>query len=396
MKKHVAIIGGGTASLFLASFLDTTIYDVCIYEKMNTLGRKFLVAGDGGFNLTHCEDLATLKSRYTPASFLELALDAFTNIDLRDWLMDLEIPTFVGSSGRVFPIKGIKPIEVLQAIKTHLKNKGVQLKFNHTFKDWDAESRLLFKRGQTINPDYAIFALGGSSWQVTGSNGAWQKAFRNKGISTNDFSPSNCAYKINWADDFFSKHEGTPLKNITISINDKTQKGEAVITQFGLEGNAIYGLSPHIKLELNAKGKTIVFVDFKPSLDQNKIITKLENAKANTTRTLKDKLKLPSAAIDLLKTSLTKEEYLDTSILTNRIKNFPITIVDSAPIDEAISTAGGIRLDAVDENFQLKKLKNQFCIGEMLDWDAPTGGYLIQACASSGVFLAKHLNQLQK
>lgn len=396
MKKHVAIIGGGTASLFLASFLDTTIYDVCIYEKMNTLGRKFLVAGDGGFNLTHCEDLATLKSRYTPASFLELALDAFTNIDLRDWLMDLEIPTFVGSSGRVFPKKGIKPIEVLQAIKTHLKNKGVQLKFNHTFKDWDAESRLLFKRGQTINPDYAIFALGGSSWQVTGSNGAWQKAFRNKGISTNDFSPSNCAYKINWADDFFSKHEGTPLKNITISINDKTQKGEAVITQFGLEGNSIYGLSPHIKLELNANGKAIVFVDFKPSLDQNKIITKLENAKANTTRTLKDKLKLPSAAIDLLKTSLTKEEYLDTSILTNRIKNFPITIVDSAPIDEAISTAGGIRLDAVDENFQLKKLKNQFCIGEMLDWDAPTGGYLIQACASSGVFLAKYLNQLQK
>ena len=131
MKKKVAIIGGGTAGLFLASFLDTTIYDVCIYEKMNTLGRKFLVAGDGGFNLTHCEDLATLKSRYTPASFLELALDAFTNIDLRDWLMDLEIPTFVGSSGRVFPKKGIKPIEVLQAIKTHLKNKGVQLKIKN-------------------------------------------------------------------------------------------------------------------------------------------------------------------------------------------------------------------------------------------------------------------------
>ena len=396
MKKKVAIIGGGTAGLFLASFLDTTIYEVCIYEKMNTLGRKFLVAGDGGFNLTHGEILDSFKARYTPTTFLERQLDSFTNIDLRDWFMDLGVSTFVGSSGRVFPQKGIKPIEVLQVIKVHLKSKGVQFKFNQTFKGWDSENRLLFEGDQTINPDYTIFALGGSSWKVTGSDGSWQKAFQDKGISTSDFSPSNCAYKINWTAEFVSRHEGTPLKNITISIKNKVQKGEAVITQFGLEGNAIYGLSPQIKLDLSAKREATVFVDFKPTLDIDTVVGKLENAKRNITQTLKEKLKLPIAAIDLMKESMTKEEYLDISILAKRIKKFPLTLVEAAPIDEAISTSGGIALGAVDKHFQLKKIENQYCIGEMLDWDAPTGGYLIQACASKGVFLAKHLNQLQK
>ena len=396
MKKEVAIIGGGTAGLFLASFLDTSIFDVCIYEKMNTLGRKFLVAGDGGFNLTHSEAIESFKSRYAPSTVLSEALDSFTNEDFRDWLLDIGIPTYVGSSGRVFPEKGIKPIEVLQTIKTYLENRGVQFRYNHLFEDWDTEERLLLDNDAVLNPDYAVFALGGGSWRVTGSDGQWQKTFSNKGILTKPFNPSNCAYKINWSPSYIQKHEGAPLKNISISIHDKIQKGEAVVTQFGLEGNAIYGLSPQIKLDLKAKGEAIVFVDFKPSLDHKSIEDKLENTKTNTTKTLKDKLKLPSAVIDLIKDSMTKEEYLDRPVLANRIKQFPLRVTGAAPIDEAISTSGGVDLDAVDSNFQIKKLKNQFCIGEMLDWDAPTGGYLIQACASSGVFLAKHLNQLQK
>ena len=395
MKKEVAIIGGGTAGLFLASFLDTSIYEVCIYERMSTLGRKFLVAGDGGFNLTHGEAFELFKTKYTPATVLSEALDSFTNDDLRSWLSEIGIPTFVGSSGRVFPNKGIKPIEVLQSIKGYLDHSGVQCKFNQSFVDWDTEGRLRFDNGTVIDPTYTVFALGGGSWKVTGSDGQWQRAFSEKGIPTKHFSPSNCAYNINWSPDFIKKHEGTPLKNISLSSQNKIQKGEAVVTQFGLEGNAIYGLSPQIRSDLKAKGAAPVFVDWKPSLDHGSIVGKLVAAKTNTTKALKDTLKLPTAVIDLLKEKLSKEEYLDTSTLAKYIKQFPLSITEAAPIDEAISTSGGIDLEAIDSNFQIRILKNQFCIGEMLDWDAPTGGYLIQACASSGVFLAKHLNQLQ-
>ena len=395
MKKEVAIIGGGTAGLFLAAFLDPDKYVVTIYEKMNTLGRKFLVAGDGGFNLTHGEEMPSFKSRYTPTDFLEAALESFTNSDLRTWLSDLGIPTFVGSSGRVFPKKGIKPIEVLRTIKTYLEKRGVQFKFNQTFVGWDTDDRILFDAEEVIDSDYTIFALGGSSWKVTGSDGSWKKSFEEKRIPTVEFNPSNCAYKINWSEQFTQKHEGAPLKNIAISIKDKTQKGEAVITKFGLEGNAIYALSPDIKVELKNQEASLVSIDFKPSLDQATVLDKLNKAKTNTTKTLKEILKLPSAVIDLIKEDLSKEEFLDNSYLASSIKRFPLTLLDDAPIDEAISTSGGVALEAVDKNFQLKKLDNQFCIGEMLDWDAPTGGYLIQACASSGVFLAKHLNRIE-
>ena len=395
MKKEVAIIGGGTAGLFLASFLDTSIFEVCIYEKMNTLGRKFLVAGDGGFNLTHAEAFEIFKTKYTPATVLSEALDSFTNEDLRSWLSEIGIPTYVGSSGRVFPNKGIKPIEVLQSIKDYLERRGVQCKFNQSFLDWDTEGKLRFDNGTVIDPAYTVFALGGGSWKVTGSDGQWQKAFSEKGILTKPFSPSNCTYKINWSPAFIKKHEGTPLKNLSLSSQNKIQKGEAVVTQFGLEGNAIYGLSPQIRSDLKAKGAATVFVDWKPSLVHESIVGKLAAAKTNTTKALKDTLKLPAAVIDLLKEHLNKDEYLDNSVLAKYIKQFPLSITEAAPIDEAISTSGGVDLNSVDANFQIKILKNQFCIGEMLDWDAPTGGYLIQACASSGVFLAKHLNQLQ-
>ena len=391
----MAIIGGGTAGLFFGAFLNTDRFEVTIYEKMNTLGRKFLVAGDGGFNLTHGEELSTFKSRYTPSAFLNDALDSFTNTDMRAWLLELGIPTFVGTSGRVFPEKGVKPIEVLSTIKSYIEKRGVQFRFNQTFTGWDAVDCILFDTEEVISPDYAIFALGGSSWKVTGSDGSWQKSFEEKGIPTVEFSPSNCAYKVNWSEQFIQKHEGAPLKNIAISIKDKTQKGEAVITKFGLEGNAIYALSPPIKSGLEHKKESIVFVDFKPTLDLSAVLKKLEQSKSNTTKTLKEALKLSAAALDLIKSSLNKEEYLDKAVLAKQIKNFPLSIIDSAPIDEAISTSGGLALDAVDKHFQLNNLKNQFCIGEMLDWDAPTGGYLIQACASSGVFLAKHLNGLE-
>jgi len=392
MKKKVAIIGGGTGGLFLAAFLDTKLYDVTIYEKKSSLGRKFLVAGDGGFNLTHAEGLSSFKSRYTPRSFLDDALDHFSNVALREWLQRLGIPTFVGSSGRIFPEKGIKPIEVLKLIEEYLTVKNVKFEFNKTFTGWDKNNNVTFDLKEIIKSDHTVFALGGASWKVTGSDGSWLDIFSQKGISTLPFRASNCAFKINWDEQFIKKYEGEPLKNISISLLDKTQKGEAVITNFGLEGNAIYGLSPEIQASLVSKKEVVVYVDFKPTIDLSTLREKIENSKSNTTTTLREKLKLPRSVVELIKTSLTKEEFLDIKVLAKFIKNIPLTITDSAPIDEAISTSGGINLNAVDSKFELKKLKDNFCIGEMLDWDAPTGGYLIQACASTGAYLAHQLN----
>lgn len=392
MKKKVAIIGGGTAGLFLAAFLDSDMYSVTIFEKNTSVGRKFLVAGDGGFNLTHSEELSSFKSKYTPASFLDQALDYFSNADLRTWLLGLGIPTFVGSSGRIFPEKGIKPIEVLNCIKAHLIQKNVKFEFNKTFTGWDKDNSLEFNSKEYIQTDYAVFSLGGSSWKVTGSDGSWLDLFSKKGIDTVPFRPSNCAYKINWNEKFIQRNEGKPLKNISISLNGKTQKGEVAITNFGIEGNAIYGLSPSIQTILASKNEAVIYVDFKTPYDLSALIEKITDSKSNTTTTLKEVINLPPSVVDLIKVTLTKEEFLDVQILAKFIKKFPLTIVDSAEINEAISTSGGINLNAVNSNFELKKVKNNFCIGEMLDWDAPTGGYLIQACASTGVYLAHQLN----
>lgn len=392
MKRKLAIVGGGTASLFLAAFINTEFYEVSIYEKNSALGRKFLVAGDGGFNLTHSEELSIFKTRYTQASFLDKALNNFSSTDLRDWLFRLGIPTFVGSSGRIFPEKGIKPIKVLKCIEAYLINKNVKFEFNKTFTGWDEVNSLVFNSTEIIKSDYTVFALGGSSWKVTGSDGTWLNLFKEKGIETLQFKSSNCAYKINWSEKFINKNEGKPLKNISISLNNKVQKGEAVITKFGMEGNAIYGLSPEIQKALASNKEAVVYVDFKPTYNLLNLFQKLTSTKANTTITLKKEINIPAAVIELIKKTLTKEEFLDIKTLTQFIKSFPLTIVDAAPIDEAISTSGGISLNAIDSNFELNKIKNQFCIGEMLDWDAPTGGYLIQGCASMGVYLAKLLN----
>lgn len=394
MKKRIAIIGSGSSAFLLAAFLDTEKFSVTIYEKNKNAGRKFLVAGKGGFNLTHSEPIDQLIKRYTPDDFLNKALLDFTNIDFRDWLDKIEVPTYIGSSKRVYPKEGIKPIELLTSILNHLKEKGITIKYEHTFSDWDDKDNPIINK-KTIQTDYTVFSLGGGSWKVTGSDGNWLDTFSKKGIKTKPFKASNCSYQVAWKDKFIQKHEGTPLKNITISCNNRIQKGEAVITKFGLEGNSIYGLGPQIRDKLLTDSKATVFIDFKPSLTAEKIHSKitLSNHK-NTAQILKKELKLSAPIIELLKTSISKAAYLNAESLSKNIKKFPLEIVNTASVDEAISTVGGIDLKAVSENFELKKMANQFCIGEMLDWDAPTGGYLLQACASTGVHLAKHLNEI--
>lgn len=395
MKKQVVIIGGGISAFLLASTLDTQKFKVTIYEKNKTAGRKFLVAGKGGFNVTHSESIETFIKKYTPTNFLENSLCSFTNTNFRNWLHKIGVPTYIGSSKRVYPKVGIKPIEVLNEILKHLKEKGVTIKYKHTFLDWNKDDNPIINN-KIIQSDFTVFCLGGASWKITGSDGSWLPTFSKKGIETIPFQASNCGYQIDWKPNFIQKNEGTPLKNITVSCNNKIQKGEAVITKFGLEGNAIYGLSPQIRAQLNSTKKTIIFIDFKPSLTLESIHSKIQSSRyKNTTQILKKELKLSSAQVDLLKIYLSKQSYLKPASLSENIKKFPLEIMNTATIDEAISTVGGINLNTVSDNFELKKLPNQFCIGEMLHWDAPTGGYLLQGCASMGFYLGNYFNKIK-
>ncbi len=393
MKKRVAIIGGGAAALSVASFLDSSKFHISVYEKNKALGRKFLVAGKGGFNLTHGEAMSEMTSRYAHQSTLNGALSSFTNDDFRVWLASIGIPTFVGSSNRVYPKKGIKPIEVLHAIEKTLVLNAVKIHFGKTWIGWDENEALIFKDGTTVSPDYCIFALGGGSWKVTGSDGTWRSEFKKKGIKTNNFEASNCAFQVNWETAISDKFAGKPLKNISITCDNKSQKGEVVLSQFGLEGNAIYALSPEIRKQLK-KGKATIYIDFKPTFSTDALLKKLTNTKAkNITDCLRNELNLSALQIGLNKTYVSKDDFNNHSILAGKIKKFPIEIKGIAHLDEAISTVGGVDLKEITPNFELTKKQKSYCIGEMLDWDAPTGGYLIQACFSMGYYLAQHINQ---
>lgn len=404
MRKTIAIIGGGASALALATALDENKFDITIYERHATLGRKFLVAGDGGFNLTHSEEMGQFITRYTSeSSNLLNSLRAFTNIDTRSWLKSMGIETFVGSSKRVFPVKSIKPIQVLNAILTTLKNKNIHLKTRHTWQGWTAQNELLMSHNEqnmVVKADVVVFSLGGASWRKTGSDGLWSHFFAEKGIEIVPFQASNCAYRVAWSDAFLAQAEGKSLKNIALKCGDKSQKGELVITKFGLEGGAIYALSPAIRQQLKTLNTANVHLDLKPVLSELEIKTKILQINIRSiTQLLKDQLHLSDVAIALLKSHLNKSEFTDREILVEKLKNLPLSlgvltdsITAAAPIDEAISTVGGIAHDELDDYFQLKKMPQHYAIGEMIDWDAPTGGYLLQACFSMGHYLAQRLN----
>ena len=395
MKKSISIIGGGPAALLLAAFLDPQKFNVTIYEKNKTLGRKFLVAGKGGFNLTHSEPIAQLVERYTPSHFLQEALFDFDNLDFQKWIDTMGIPTYIGSSKRIYPESGIKPIEVLNAILDVLNKRGVSIQYQHIWTGWNNNHNLVFNDAIEVQSDYTVFALGGGSWKVTGSDGIWLDLFKTQGIEVVPFKASNCAYGVKWNPDFINIYEGNPLKNIAVSCGNKSQKGEVVITRFGLEGNAIYAISPQIREELNNQQKATIFLDLKPTLSYDDLHQKIKKSTLKkTSEKLQKELKMSPAQIGLLKTYLSKETYLNSELLAQNIKKLSIELTGSALLDEAISTTGGIKLDELDSNFELKMMKNNFCIGEMIDLDAPTGGYLLQSCFSMGVYLARHLNSI--
>ena len=379
----------------LACMLDENKFDVSIYERNEALGRKFLVAGDGGLNLSHSEELQLFISRYSPSAFFQNSISQFTNDDLRKWLLSIGIETFIGSSKRIFPKDGTKPIEVLNAFISELTRKKVSIRTNHLWKGWKNNSLLFDVYGASFSAkaDICIFSLGGASWKVTGSDGMWTNYFSERGIKIIPFQASNCAFAVKWKPDFIEIAEGKALKNISIMKGGQYVKGEVVITKFGLEGGAIYALSKEIRSQLNDNNEAQIFIDLKPAFTLEQIIEKLsDRGTRSVKKLLSDKLNLNEVQIALLKSILSKQEFTSPLLLSERIKKLPLNINSAAPIDDAISTVGGISLDEIDDSFQFKKLPNHYAIGEMLDWDAPTGGYLLHGCFSMAYCLAKHLN----
>ncbi len=391
--KRLAIIGGGPAALMLATQLDTKKYEVTLFEKNKTVGRKFLVAGDGGLNLTYNAPLKQLLAQYVPSNFTDSILTQFSNKDLINWLNKLGVPTFIGSSNRVFPNPNLKPIEVLNKIVAEVRKNNVNLQLNKKWIGWNEKGDLRIEESENIKFDIVVFALGGASWKVTGSDGMWQSAFEERGVIVNPFRSANCSFEVAWKKDFIKTHAGKPLKNISLQFNNQVAKGELVITAFGLEGNAIYALSQKIQDALLSEKSVVVNLDLKPQMTVDQVKSKYKKSNyAKVTQILSETLNLNRAAIGLLKQFSDKATFLDIEKLAEVIKCVPIVVNSAGELEKAISSLGGIDLKALDSNFQLNQIPNTYVIGEMLDWFAPTGGYLLQACFSMGFVLAAHLN----
>jgi uncharacterized flavoprotein (TIGR03862 family) len=381
----------------LGCCLDTSRFSVSIYEQNAAPGRKFLVAGDGGLNITHSMSPEDFILRYRPDHFLREAFSFFSNRVLIDWLHGLGIETYTGSSGRVFPAKDLKPVDVLNRIVARVNRNKVEFCYRHRWVGF-SDSGLQFlvnDRVVEINADKYIFCLGGASWPVTGSRGDWLKLFKEKEIDVVPFEASNCEFLVDWQAGFISGAEGAVLKNISISCGGRVHFGEVVITRQGLEGSGIYPLSPEIRMQIKATGSATILMDLKPAVTLAKIIERLqqERMERSFTAHVKEKLNLTGPQIALIKSVLSKTGFLDITRVAAIVKALPLRITGAGPLEEAISTVGGISLAGIRGNFELKKLPDHFCIGEMLDYDAPTGGYLLQSCFSMAAWLSFHLNK---
>ncbi|MDD2982633.1 MAG: TIGR03862 family flavoprotein [Crocinitomicaceae bacterium] len=382
---RIAIVGSGPAALMAGSQCVLKGYSVSFYEKKKTAGRKFLVAGQGGFNVSNAVELETFISRYDAVQVQQM-IRQFTPNNLVDWLRAIGIPTYVGSSGKIFPQQGIKPIEVLNAWMNWLIAHGAIFNFEHELLDFE-DGRILMKSNtaeEWLNFDRIILALGGASWKVTGSDASWVALFQSKGIDFKEFVSSNAGMNISFRNKL-SEIEGTPIKNVLIKHGSLSKLGEITLTNYGLEGSPIYYLNPSYR----TNNQLPLQVDFKPNTTIKKIVEILQISKTNS-EGLKV-LKLSKGAIWILKSELSKAEFLNVEILAERIKNLEIKIDSLRPIDEAISSAGGVCWSALNGSLKLKKFPSISLCGEMLDWDAPTGGYLLQGCFATGFVVGNEI-----
>jgi uncharacterized flavoprotein (TIGR03862 family) len=383
---RIAIIGGGPAGLRAAEVAAEAGAEVTLFDAKPSVGRKFLVAGKGGMNLTHSEPLEAFASRYSASTqsgeVWSSILAGFTPADLREWARRLGAETFEAGSGRVY-LKNLKAATLLRAWVARLKSLGVRFEMRHRLVSVTPGStiRISFSNGASAEADATILALGGASWPQTGSDGQWTGALENLGISIQPLAAANCGWEHDWNPDFLTLAEGQPLKNVTVRAGEKQFQGELMITRYGIEGGPVYALGK----TLRAMPTPWIAIDLKPAHSHEQLVAKMESVRRNFPAEARQRWKLGEAAYALL----ARNEWKDVHSLAQEAKNCVIPLKGPRPVAESISSAGGVCWSEIDSHLMVKRLPGLFVAGEMIDWEAPTGGYLLQGCFATGSLAAK-------
>ena len=400
----VAVIGGGPAGLMAAERLAAEGLQVDVFDAMPSVGRKFLMAGRGGLNLTHSEAAAPFLARYGERS-AQLAswLQAMDATALRDWAHQLGIDTFVGSSGRVFP-QEMKAAPLLRAWLARLRASGVRFHMRHRWLGWPPggavdPGALRFETPEgllTLTADAVVLALGGGSWAKLGSDGAWVAGLQAHGIEVAPLRPANCGFDVAWSPHFSERYAGQPVKSVAMACageagGARPRQGEFVVSETGIEGSLVYALSAALRDRIDAEGRAVAMLDLAPDWTQDKVMAAVTHPRGARSMSshLQSRMGLTGVKAGLLRECAPAEDFKDPARLALRIKALPVTLLRARPMDEAISTAGGVSFNAVTDGLMLQSAPGVFCAGEMLDWEAPTGGYLLTACMASGVVVAK-------
>jgi len=389
-QQTAAVIGGGPAGLMAAEELARGGAAVAVYDAMPSVGRKFLQAGVGGLNLTHSEPLETFVARYgAQRETVAHWLAEFGPVELRAWAKELGVETFIGSSGRIFP-RELKAAPLLRGWLKRLRAGGVQFFLRHHWQGWDGSGALCFATPEgtkAAHADAALLAMGGGSWSRLGSDGAWVRILQSRGVRVNALKPANCGFDVVWSAHFRDKYAGVPVKPVTARLEDgEPLRGEFVITEHGLEGGLVYSLSAPLRDALQARGSVNLHLDLAPNRDLPGLIQDLRKPRGGQSLAnhLRKQAGIVGVKAGLLREVLGKELPADSPRLAEAIKDLPLRLDAARPLDEAVSTAGGVDLQELDADLMLKRLPGVFCAGEMLDWEAPTGGYLLTACFASG------------
>jgi uncharacterized flavoprotein (TIGR03862 family) len=395
---QAVVIGAGPAGLMAAEVLARGGASVTVYDAMPSAGRKFLMAGRGGLNLTHSEPLPAFLSRYREAApRLAAAIEVFLPAALREWSEGLGQPTFVGSSGRVFP-ESFKASPLLRAWLRRLDADGVKFAFRHRWTGWDEQGRLHFRTPDGVRAVEAaatVLALGGASWPRLGSDGGWVELLAARGVAISPLKPANCGFVVDWSDIFRERFEGQPLKGVQLTIGRHSVRGEAMVTARGIEGGAVYALSAELREAILRDGQATLTIALRPDLAPAELTGKLSapKAKQSLSNFLRKAAGLSPVAIGLLqevaKASGAPLASMSSSELAGLINAVPIRLAGIAPMARAISSAGGIVFDELDADYMIRRLPGVFAAGEMLDWEAPTGGYLLQASFATGLAAGK-------
>jgi uncharacterized flavoprotein (TIGR03862 family) len=382
-------MGGGPAGLMTAEIICQRGVKVDVYDSMSSLGRKFLMAGKSGLNITHAEPFERFVSRYgNRQQQIEPMLRRFGPSELRQWVHGLGIETFVGTSGRVFPV-GMKASPLLRAWLKRLADSGVTFHLRHKWRGWTHDNALRFESPEgekTTNSDAVVLALGGGSWSRLGSDGAWVPWLEQAGAGVAPLQPSNCGFDVDWSPHFRERFDGHPVKSVVLSFGEFHQQGEFIITKEGVEGGLIYAASALLRDEIAAEGRAVMTLDLAPDRSIEWLVRRLSKPRGSRTMAahLDKAVNIKSVKAGLLREFLSKDDFANVERLAYFIKNLSVPLLRPRPLDEAISSAGGVTFESLDEHLMLRSMPGVFCAGEMLDWEAPTGGYLLTACFASG------------